>query len=98
MNKHTPGPWKIRRITGTIMGVETTDKTFKGGSYTVGICEAYWLDAKEYRKNKDQIKANMTLIAAAPDMLNALLECEVLLDDYPTIKQMVKKVIKQATT
>jgi hypothetical protein len=41
-------------------------------------------------------KEDANIIAAAPEMLSALLECEVLVNDYPQVKRMVKEAIKKA--
>lgn len=46
---------------------------------------------------RDEWRYNAQLISTAPDMLKALCECEVLLDQYPTVKRMVKDVIREAT-
>ncbi len=39
---------------------------------------------------------NGNLIAAAPAMYEALIECEVLLEEYPLIKRVVKQALAQA--
>lgn len=41
-------------------------------------------------------EANARLISAAPDMFFALLECEVLLNEYPIILRQVKAAIAKA--
>lgn len=41
-------------------------------------------------------KKNARLIAAAPAMRSALLECEVLLSEYPVILRMVREALKAA--
>ena len=45
----------------------------------------------------EEAKANAALFAAAPDMFSALLECEVLVKDFPTIYRRVKAAINKAT-
>ena len=58
--KHTPGPWAIRENSATIIAKDKGD------------C---WVTrAKAYGHNPEEITANARLIAAAPEMLNALKE------------------------
>lgn len=82
MIKHTPGPWEI--------GVSHVD-----GDVAIrepeGECVAVATGLPEQ-------EANAKLIAVAPKMLSALLECEVLLGGYPTLKRRVTAVIQEATT
>lgn len=61
MSKHTPGPW----YTGT--GIDDSDKVYQNGS---GV--AVMSGAKRYQAERD---ANAKLIAAAPDLLEALEMC-----------------------
>jgi hypothetical protein len=71
--KHTPGPWKFRKAGGMIMGDSKTDwpahvvyqyRDEQGRHCTafVAVCESTTLPNE----------ANALLIAAAPDMLEAL--------------------------
>ena len=64
MNKHTPGPW-THEGQGDITGIE--DNGFGRGP--VDVCSVY-LRAVEGRH-----EANARLIAAAPDLLEALEYC-----------------------
>lgn len=66
--KHTPGPWSANftRLSGLAIGFHITDK--KHGSLRP-ICEAY---DKTGAMDPDEIDANARLIAAAPELLNAL--------------------------
>lgn len=62
-NKHTPGPWvgetaKSHGANITIYGTEAGD--------AVDVCDVV------YRGDETQVEANAHLIAAAPDMLEAL--------------------------
>lgn len=64
MAKHTPGPWKA--TLRTVTAPETEDRLP--------------LDVRLYGGNADDNRANARLIAAAPDLLEALQECKQLLD------------------
>ena len=70
MSGHTPGPWSYRTQPHDDWGV------VRAGRYI--ICQARdprvdHLDLNEYRRTKvDPFEANARLIAAAPDLLEAL--------------------------
>lgn len=66
--KYTPGPWNANftRFSGWVVGFHITDP--KHGSLRP-ICEAY---DKTGAMNPDEIAANARLIAAAPELLEAL--------------------------
>ena len=64
MSKHTPGPWKATHC--TVSAPETEDRL----GFTFNVRNG----------NRDDTKANARLIAAAPDMLEALK------DAYPHIE------------
>jgi hypothetical protein len=110
--KHTPGQWKVDIVTGAIIGVCVEQKV-EGGIYSHAICEAIWSTASEYKKNKDQIKADMTLIAAAPTMYEVLNDCietmnillmelhkddVILRHEVQSRKDQIEKTINIATT
>lgn len=59
MSKHTPGPWEIEEESG---GHSITNRSFTGDE---------WCIAEVYGKTDTSI-ANANLIAAAPDLLDAL--------------------------
>lgn len=58
MSKHTKGPWGIR-ITET-------------GPWSVFNADGNWIAVTTRKQWKDEDKANARLIAAAPDLLEAL--------------------------
>ena len=70
--KYTPGPWNANftRFSGWVVGFHITDT--KHGSLRP-ICEAY---DKTGAMNPDEIAANARLIAAAPELLEALMLAE----------------------
>ena len=63
--KHTPGPWVVRTIDQSLATVETQD-----GEYI--ICNAAQLRGDDWKTEHAERKANARLIAAAPEMLDAL--------------------------
>lgn len=66
--KHTPGPWKVGSV---VNGIE---------SYRINIAgEDHHHVAKVSSRSDDEIKANATLIAAAPELLEA---CKAYADKY----------------
>ena len=68
--KGTKGKWSPAYISGCCIGVES-DTTIPG--YTQMVVNTILPDTdKEYKKEKTEIEANATLIAAAPELLQAL--------------------------
>ena len=63
--RHTPGPWVVRTIDQSLATVETQD-----GEYI--ICNAAQLRGDDWKTEHAERKANARLIAAAPEMLDAL--------------------------
>ena len=66
--KHTPGPWRI-----------STANPFAVNTSEAGIATAHGIDAANYSEffpSTEQAKANARLIAAAPELLEALLALE----------------------
>lgn len=62
MSKHTPGPWKVNADEyGNVLGVRATNDAT--------ICQINWMIRK---RGGLQAEANARLIAAAPEMLEAL--------------------------
>lgn len=59
--KHTPAPWTINKTWGTIEGPQEQE-----------ICAIHPADASGRREPRATARANAALIAAAPDLLEAL--------------------------
>ncbi len=107
--KHTPAPWFITE--GPTYGQTTTLKvdSHKTAENVNGmvICERQTSTIRELSALHDQIRANMVLIAAAPDLLAA---CDELLEGMiPGEKHntanvtlyaigMIREAIRKATT
>lgn len=75
MSKHTPGPWTLDL--GNI-GVDMKNNVGVDAPDHGGIAQVVWVmddDANE-GKNTPTCEANARLIAAAPDLLEALKLCE----------------------
>lgn len=70
--KHTPGPWKIEEHDDGYLQIETD---YKNGLNDVIICNGI------YRSGGICDKKNARLIAAAPEMLKALINLVKQLDD-----------------
>lgn len=81
MSKHTPGKWRL----GTRNG-ERAIYGPKGEEIAVFTGMLF----------NDEELANARLIAAAPELLSACIEAEVLLKEYPVIERMVKAAIAKA--
>ncbi len=84
---HTAGPWHLTlEANGEYVGFVNHDHEDEDGN--PGLTSQVIFVSTD--------KANAALIAAAPEMFQALLECEVLMDEYPIIKQQVKAAISKA--
>lgn len=90
MSKHTPGPWEV------IDGFYPSVKEIKGPSFTItAVMWATDLTQKDY-KNRH---ADLHLIAAAPDLLDALvmvLDDPNALDGRPRTYEIVCAAIAKA--
>lgn len=69
MSKHTPAPWFVREMVrhGQLHGYFVAAADVNGFAYDAEI-----MGEDEYRDGMERWKADASLIAAAPDMLNAL--------------------------
>ena len=63
--KHTPGPWLIRKGDEWTHDIVTIDGEMPDGT------PSYW-NVASANHLRDEVKANVRLIAAAPDLLAAL--------------------------
>jgi len=70
--KHTPGPWSATKQSKTSYRIDTAGEQFPEWK---GLAHVFIAVGTE-----DESKANASLIAAAPDMLAALKECQGVLE------------------
>ncbi len=82
--KHTPGRWHVGQIRGQFQAV------YGRLGEQVADCGNYSIPDKEG-------EANARLIAAAPELLAVLIECEVLVKQYPSIYKQARAAIAKAT-
>lgn len=66
MSKHTPGPWKVMPRINNFIDIEHSQNLVKG-AITLALCRVQARQSWE-----DEAQANARLIAAAPDLLEAL--------------------------
>ncbi len=75
-SKHTPGPWTLETVT-TSCGVCHKIGPFPWVDYDDKKVQNYACVYVDYGKNGDELLANARLIAAAPDLLDALKDIQV---------------------
>lgn len=87
MNKHTPGPWEMRRD-GYVYSVATGER----------VCSPHSTlpDSKKVSDQLKNLKQNARLIAAAPDLLEALKR--MVLDGNCSDKNYRALALEQART
>ena len=88
MSKHTPGPWSIEHDTD-ITGVENSPEIGCVGK--VDVAHVY------LRAVPGKTQANARLIAAAPELLEALLRAKRHLSVYSEEFDMAERAIAKAT-
>lgn len=80
-SKHTPGPWLT--VEGLVYALDETGRVNRFSA----MITAGFVTYRGERTNTDELRANVRLIAAAPDMLAALRLAEgqlaLLLRQYP---------------
>jgi hypothetical protein len=63
MSKHTPGPWAVHPVRARVDAFNSGD--------ALPVCELLWPTDE---RTEEETEANAALIAAAPDLLEALRE------------------------
>lgn len=65
MDKHTPGPWEIQRDSGLHIYITQP-------SDTPSRVPGYYAEIRRFTTDSEQVEANARLIAAAPNLFEAL--------------------------
>ena len=90
MSKHTPGPWSVTARSNNMIDVIHANRA--PGAITLALCRVQarqsWLKEAE---------ANARLIAAAPEMLEALETAYYNEGGYQAWKEQVRAAIRKAT-
>lgn len=106
--KHTKGEWVVLTMDypeepkEIVTGVGVILSSNVKGQYTRSICDSILPETDEgYIKEHEEIKANMTLMAAAPEMLEKLIYIDLTIrlggridpgsDDHNKIKELIRK-------
>lgn len=100
MSKHTPGPWGIERLHGEINVISCNERD--GAAKDMGIVYVLARDVGgmihgEQFDDRSEVEANARLMAAAPDLLDALValvECE---QTTPALWEAARSAIAKAT-
>jgi len=94
MSKHTPGPWEVSRLPPKTPDDCTTgyerEWVYISGQDHIGLATAVWrLDGER----SETCEANAHLIAAAPELLEALVDFIKLFgaDDDPMLIELLNK-------
>ncbi|WP_303698627.1 hypothetical protein [Pseudomonas aeruginosa] len=102
MRKHTPGPWGIERLHGEINVISCNERD--GAAKDMGIVYVLARDVGgmihgEQFDDRSEVEANARLMAAAPDLLEALQQAVTSMQDsgYPN-DSLVIRAARQAIT
>lgn len=85
MSKHTPGPWKLRRAESSL----EHDFILHAGPHIIAWSVPR-ADRSNTRKKSVHI-ANAKLIAAAPELLEALREMTERIEDHPAYQALTEE-------
>jgi ParB-like chromosome segregation protein Spo0J len=86
---HAPGPWAIYEHPGGSPGIE-------GEGFSVVVFGDPDDDCGVHGRTDDEALANARLIAAAPDLLDALKWAERLMDDFSMISPLLADAVDKA--
>ena len=101
--KCTKGEWSKQYISGVCTGIGASTK-LENGTYTEMICNTILPENDDdYAKIKDQIEADMSMMAASKDLYQALVELNSIMDlsqveSLKKIQDKAKEAIKKATS
>lgn len=87
---HTPGPWKLENLNGHMLGVRVEGPIVSG---YVAFIDTDW----PFQDQRDQQAANVRLIAAAPELLAALIAVVAVADRKTDVFDAAHAAIRKAT-
>ena len=100
MSKFTPGPWiadSVNTLDDSVTAVWQNDG--RGDYYlrTAQVCECLWSSQEDRETGENdptlaEAEANARLIAAAPDLLSALVESNKILHSLPATCDLVRAI------
>ena len=79
---HTPGPWEILRLDLGDEEICSVPVAIRGGNGRLVVDNEGGLAPEAYEWTVEEIEANASLIAAAPELLEALKEIKARLEVY----------------
>jgi hypothetical protein len=93
---HTPGPWKAEM--GFVVAAEPWDKMYVARAYEPQVMEhlGCFGPSQSFNDVADMAAANARLIAAAPEMLEALKAARAELSFFPYLEREVERLIEDA--
>ena len=96
--KHTKGKWEV--IHSESKDAWNITGTLAGGKYKLARVPYITMERTDTNSSfnrtvRREAEADAKLMAAAPDLYAALLECEALIKDYPTIYRMTKEALNK---
>lgn len=95
--QHTPGPWKMEEWRYPTASPPRVELAIQNDRRRILVLDADESGDNPYIIPWDEAKANARLIAAAPDMLEALAKIAVTPSSFIDIRQVARAAIAKAT-
>jgi len=87
--KHTPGPWHVRTLDCSLGTIDASNDN--------SVAQAFEVSVDDRRAGHHERKANALLIAAAPELLEALQELVDSEYEFAAVAHKARLVIAKAT-